>query len=247
MSTSVRTVARERATDKGLIRLLGPAFVAAIAYVDPGNVAANLSAGSQYGYLLVWVLVVANSMAVIANTCRPSSGLVTGRSLPEILGVRLPRSARLALLGPGGSCRGRDRSRRGDRRRVGPAILFGFPLVLGRRHRRARVDGHPRHALPGPASFRVRHHGVARRDHPGLRRWRVRDARSTGAARPGARPPVRGHQHRAVGREHARRDRHAARDLPALGAVPRPPRRRLRICCGSDGCCTPRDGTSCSR
>ena len=43
--------------------LLGPAFVAAIAYVDPGNVAANLTAGARYGYLLVWVLVAANAIA----------------------------------------------------------------------------------------------------------------------------------------------------------------------------------------
>ena len=45
--------------------LLGPAFVAAIAYVDPGNVAANVSAGAQYGFLLVWVIIVANAMAWI--------------------------------------------------------------------------------------------------------------------------------------------------------------------------------------
>ena len=45
------------------LALLGPAFVAAVAYVDPGNVAANLQAGSRYGYLLVWVLVVATASA----------------------------------------------------------------------------------------------------------------------------------------------------------------------------------------
>jgi hypothetical protein len=47
--------------------LIGPAFVAAIAYVDPGNVAANLTAGASYGYLLVWVLVAANAMAVLVQ------------------------------------------------------------------------------------------------------------------------------------------------------------------------------------
>jgi manganese transport protein len=47
--------------------LMGPAFVAAIAYVDPGNVAANLTAGANYGYLLVWVLVGAISMAVLVQ------------------------------------------------------------------------------------------------------------------------------------------------------------------------------------
>ena len=50
-----------------LIRLMGPAFIAAVAYVDPGNVAANLSAGACYGYLLVWVLVIANVMAMLVQ------------------------------------------------------------------------------------------------------------------------------------------------------------------------------------
>lgn len=77
--------------------LLGPAFVAAVAYVDPGNVAANLTAGAEYGYLLVWVLVVANVMAVIIQYLSAKLGLVTGRSLPEILGERLPRGSRLAF------------------------------------------------------------------------------------------------------------------------------------------------------
>lgn len=63
--------------------LLGPAFVAAIAYVDPGNVAANISAGSQYGFLLVWVIVLANVMAGLVQYLSAKLGLVTGRSLPE--------------------------------------------------------------------------------------------------------------------------------------------------------------------
>ncbi len=77
-----------------LFFLLGPAFVAAIAYVDPGNVAANLTAGANYGYLLVWVLVVANVMAVLIQYLSAKLGLVTGKSLPEILGDRLPRTRR---------------------------------------------------------------------------------------------------------------------------------------------------------
>jgi manganese transport protein len=63
--------------------LLGPAFVAAIAYVDPGNVAANVSAGAQFGFLLVWVIIVANAMAGLVQYLSAKLGLVTGRSLPE--------------------------------------------------------------------------------------------------------------------------------------------------------------------
>ncbi|MEO7348533.1 MAG: Nramp family divalent metal transporter, partial [Terrimesophilobacter sp.] len=69
--------------------LLGPAFVAAIAYVDPGNVAANLTGGARYGYLLVWVIVVANLMAALVQYQSAKLGIVTGRTLPEILGERL--------------------------------------------------------------------------------------------------------------------------------------------------------------
>ncbi len=69
--------------------MLGPAFVAAIAYVDPGNVAANLTAGARYGYLLLWVLILANAIAVLVQYQSAKLGIVTGQSLPEILGDRL--------------------------------------------------------------------------------------------------------------------------------------------------------------
>jgi manganese transport protein len=82
--------------ERGLWRLLGPAFVASIAYVDPGNVAANLTAGAEYGYLLVWVLVASNAMAVLVQYLSAKLGLVTGRSLPEILGARLSKWPRLS-------------------------------------------------------------------------------------------------------------------------------------------------------
>ncbi len=76
--------------------LLGPAFVAAIAYVDPGNVAANVSAGAQFGFLLVWVIVAANAMACLVQYLSAKLGLVTGLSLPEAVGARATRSTRLA-------------------------------------------------------------------------------------------------------------------------------------------------------
>lgn len=74
--------------------LLGPAFVAAIAYVDPGNVAANLTGGARYGYLLVWVIVVANLMAALVQYQSAKLGIVTGRTLPELLGERLGTASR---------------------------------------------------------------------------------------------------------------------------------------------------------
>ncbi|NIH84287.1 Nramp family divalent metal transporter [Amycolatopsis granulosa] len=77
--------------------LLGPAFVAAVAYVDPGNVASNVSAGAQFGYLLVWVIVAANAMAGLVQYLSAKLGLVTGQSLPENLRDRMPRAARLGF------------------------------------------------------------------------------------------------------------------------------------------------------
>jgi manganese transport protein len=81
---------------RGSWYLLGPAFVAAIAYVDPGNVAANVSAGAAYGFLLVWVILLANVMAGLVQYLSAKLGLVTGRSLPEAVGDRMRRPTRLA-------------------------------------------------------------------------------------------------------------------------------------------------------
>ncbi|MEV4813137.1 Nramp family divalent metal transporter [Micromonospora avicenniae] len=84
-------VARARGRVRGRLILLGPAFVAAVAYVDPGNFATNSTAGARYGYLLVWVVVVANLMAMLVQTLTAKLGLATGRSLPELCRDRLPR------------------------------------------------------------------------------------------------------------------------------------------------------------
>ena len=69
--------------------LIGPALVAGVAYLDPGNVASNMTAGAQYGYLLVWVVVIGNVMAWLIQYLSAKLGIVTGESLPEVLGRRL--------------------------------------------------------------------------------------------------------------------------------------------------------------
>jgi manganese transport protein len=110
---------------------MGPAFVAAIAYVDPGNVAANLTAGANYGYLLVWVLVAANAMAVLVQYQSAKLGLATGMSLPEILGKRLgTRRRRLYWLQAEVVAGATDMAEV-----IGGAValnlLFGLPLLAG--------------------------------------------------------------------------------------------------------------------
>lgn len=83
--------ARVRGPVRGRLILLGPAFVAAVAYVDPGNFATNSTAGARYGYLLVWVVVAANLAAMLVQTLTAKLGLATGRSLPELCREHLPR------------------------------------------------------------------------------------------------------------------------------------------------------------
>jgi manganese transport protein len=72
-----------RATRRRRLALFGPAFVAAIAYVDPGNFATNVSAGARFGYLLLWVIVSANLMAMLVQSLSAKLGLATGMSLPQ--------------------------------------------------------------------------------------------------------------------------------------------------------------------
>ena len=69
--------------------LLGPALVAGVAYLDPGNVASNMTAGARYGYLLVWIVVAGNIMAWLIQYLSAKLGIVTGQSLTEVLGTRI--------------------------------------------------------------------------------------------------------------------------------------------------------------
>lgn len=111
--------------------LLGPAFVAAIAYVDPGNVAANLTAGANYGYLLVWVLVVANAMAVLVQYQSAKLGLATGLSLPEILGKRLGTKRRRLYWAQAEIVAGATDMAEVIGGAVALNLLFGLPLLAG--------------------------------------------------------------------------------------------------------------------
>lgn len=77
--------------------LFGPAFVAAVAYVDPGNFSTNFIAGSRYGYRLLWVVVLANLMAMPVQYLSAKVGIVTGRSLPEVCRERCRPALRLLL------------------------------------------------------------------------------------------------------------------------------------------------------
>jgi manganese transport protein len=85
---------------RGLSRFwpfLGPAFVAAVAYIDPGNFATNVAAGARYGYLLLWVVLLANLIAMVVQTQSAKLGIATGRNLAELCRENFPRRTVIAL------------------------------------------------------------------------------------------------------------------------------------------------------
>ena len=88
---------RARGPVRGRLALLGPAFVAAVAYVDPGNFATNIESGARFGYLLVWVVVMANLMAMLVQYLSAKAGLASGRNLPELCRECFPRATNIFL------------------------------------------------------------------------------------------------------------------------------------------------------
>src|SRR5438093_8139807 len=76
-----------------LLPFLGPAFIACVAYTDPGNFATNIQGGAQYGYMLVWVIVASNLMAMLIQTLSAKLGIATGMNLAEACREQFPRPA----------------------------------------------------------------------------------------------------------------------------------------------------------
>jgi manganese transport protein len=126
--------ARTVAARSGLVivPLLGPAMVAGVAYLDPGNVAANITAGALFGYLLVWVVVTGNVMAWLIQYLSAKLGIVTGLSLPEALGQRFRRRpARLAYWGQAELVAMATDVAEVIGGAVALYLLFDLPLVVG--------------------------------------------------------------------------------------------------------------------
>jgi manganese transport protein len=97
LAAAQRSMTGEARGLTALLPFLGPAFVAAVAYVDPGNFATNLSAGARYGYMLLWVVLAANLMAMLIQSMSAKLGIATGMNLPEVCRARFPRSVSVLL------------------------------------------------------------------------------------------------------------------------------------------------------
>jgi manganese transport protein len=91
------SLAGERKGMRGLWPFLGPAFIAAVAYIDPGNFATNIAGGAKYGYMLLWVVLAANLMAMLVQTLSAKLGIATGRNLPETCRDNFSRPASICL------------------------------------------------------------------------------------------------------------------------------------------------------
>ena len=85
-----RVLSGERRGVRAVLPFLGPAFIAAVAYIDPGNFATDMAGGSQFGYMLLWVVLAANLMAMLVQSMSAKLGIATGRSLPEVCRDRFP-------------------------------------------------------------------------------------------------------------------------------------------------------------
>jgi manganese transport protein len=122
-----RLLARGRV--RGVLAMLGPAFVASVAYVDPGNFATNIQGGAQYGYLLLWVVLAANLMAMVVQYLSAKLGIVTGRALPELVRDRLPRPVTVALWVQGEVIAMATDVAEFIGAALGLNLLFGVPLL----------------------------------------------------------------------------------------------------------------------
>ena len=96
MDAAERVLSGERRGVRAILPFLGPAFIAAVAYVDPGNFATNMAGGSQFGYMLLWVVVAANLVAMLFQALSARLGIVTGHSLAGLSRLYFPRPVSLA-------------------------------------------------------------------------------------------------------------------------------------------------------
>ena len=243
LSRRVRRSCARRGRLRGRPALLGPAFVAAVAYIDPGNFATNFAAGAQYGYALVWVIVVANLMAMLVQYLSAKVGVATGADLPELCRDALPRAGVARACG----CRPRSVAMATDLAEfVGAAIglnlLFGVPLFAGRAdHRGRRVRRSWRWSSAATAGSSWRSPRCSALVLLGF----CYDLIAVGAdagrrSRAAWCPSFAGPGSVAAGGRHHRRDGHAARGLPALGAdqgagAPAATTASGASCCGSSG------------
>ncbi|MCA1598957.1 MAG: Nramp family divalent metal transporter [Chloroflexi bacterium] len=133
--TGVRAAARaaldgRRRGPRALLPFLGPAFIACVAYIDPGNYATNIQGGSAFGYNLLWVILMANLMAMLIQSLSAKLGIATGQNLAEVCRVYLPRPLVYAMwIGSEGAAMATDLAEFLGAS-LGLNLLLHIPLLL---------------------------------------------------------------------------------------------------------------------
>jgi manganese transport protein len=97
IDAAARALRGDRRGVRRYLPFLGPAFIAAVAYIDPGNFAVNMAAGSQFGYELLWAIIVANLMAMLVQAMSAKLGVATGQNLAELCREHFPRPVVIGL------------------------------------------------------------------------------------------------------------------------------------------------------
>jgi manganese transport protein len=97
LEAAERSLQGQRRGMRAMWPFLGPAFIAAVAYVDPGNFATNLAGGAKFGYMLLWVILVSNLMAMLIQTMSAKLGIATGMNLPEVCRAKFPTPVTICL------------------------------------------------------------------------------------------------------------------------------------------------------
>ena len=116
---------------RAVLPFAGPAFVASVAYVDPGNFATNIQAGARYGYGLLWVVLLANALAMLFQAMSAKIGIVTGRNLAELCRAHFPRSVVLAMWAISEAAAMATDLAEFLGGAIGLSLLFGMPLLAG--------------------------------------------------------------------------------------------------------------------
>ncbi len=137
LEAAERSLQGERRGLRAAWPFLGPAFIAAVAYVDPGNFATNIAGGARFGYMLLWVILAANLMAMLIQTMSAKLGIATGMNLPEVCRAQFPRPVTIGLWLQAEADRDGHRPGRVHRRRARPQPALRHAARLGRAASRA--------------------------------------------------------------------------------------------------------------
>src|SRR4051794_31206446 len=116
---------------RAILPFAGPAVIASIAYMDPGNFATNIQGGAQFGYLLLWVVVLANLVAMLFQSLSAKLGIVTGQSLAQLCRAHFPRPLVYAMWVASEVAAMATDLAESLGAAIGLSLLFGLPLLTG--------------------------------------------------------------------------------------------------------------------